>query len=418
MMTNLGQPDRPVHRAAPDARPRRPVREARLAGHAQRRRGPRDQQPAGLRRQQPRRASSATSARCWTCSAATSRSDGPARGRPARGRSPRSSRLDEECDLPYIKENLGKILGSTRQGVKRVADIVHNLRGFARLDRGRGRPGRHPRGPRLGPRDDPRPAPPPAHRRRGADGRAAPGRRRRPRSSTRSSSTCWSTPCRRSSRPTARTAGSSIQTHGPTARTSIVEISDNGCGIPAEVLPQIFDPFFTTKAVGRGHRPGPEHHPRHRPGPRRPHRGREHARRRAPASASSCRRCGSDPPGAAQPMPHRSIELAIRNPIGRRRTITDTPKSQPSAPGPREPQACWVPQARVAYGEIALDPGIRSREAVFCRAVRVSSLVNVSWNQIGIPPHGPCDHQVEPAQSADRHPGPVALIGVGVSLGR
>ena len=32
----------------------------------------------------------------------------------------------------------------------------------------------------------------------------------------------------------------------------IIEIVDNGCGIPAEVLPQIFDPFFTTKAVGDG----------------------------------------------------------------------------------------------------------------------------------------------------------------------
>ena len=32
----------------------------------------------------------------------------------------------------------------------------------------------------------------------------------------------------------------------------IIEIVDNGCGIPAEVLPQIFDPFFTTKSVGDG----------------------------------------------------------------------------------------------------------------------------------------------------------------------
>ena len=42
--------------------------------------------------------------------------------------------LSEEIDLPYIRENLAGILASTRQGVQRVASIVQNLRGFARLD--------------------------------------------------------------------------------------------------------------------------------------------------------------------------------------------------------------------------------------------------------------------------------------------
>ncbi len=29
-------------------------------------------------------------------------------------------------------------------------------------------------------------------------------------------------------------------------------VSDNGCGIPAEILPKIFEPFFTTKGIGNG----------------------------------------------------------------------------------------------------------------------------------------------------------------------
>ncbi len=42
----------------------------------------------------------------------------------------------------------------------------------------------------------------------------------------------------------------SVRRDGP--RRAVLEVSDNGAGIPADVLPRIFDPFFTTKPVGVG----------------------------------------------------------------------------------------------------------------------------------------------------------------------
>jgi signal transduction histidine kinase len=34
--------------------------------------------------------------------------------------------------------------------------------------------------------------------------------------------------------------------------TAVIEIEDQGCGIPDEHLERIFDPFFTTKPMGTG----------------------------------------------------------------------------------------------------------------------------------------------------------------------
>jgi PAS domain S-box-containing protein len=44
----------------------------------------------------------------------------------------RARRIAEEIDWPYVRANLGRMIGRTREGVQRVGAIVSNLRGLAR----------------------------------------------------------------------------------------------------------------------------------------------------------------------------------------------------------------------------------------------------------------------------------------------
>ncbi len=159
-------------------------------------------------------------------------------------------RLSEDCDLPYIRQNLDKILASTRQGVKRVAEIVHNLRGFARLDRAavdqidaheaiatalemiRGRLNRRHIALEECKGEIPLIPASPAQINQVFLNLLV------------NAMQAIETTHQEDGRITIRTL-----CDGPDV---IVEIVDNGCGIPADVLPHIFDPFFTTKSVGDG----------------------------------------------------------------------------------------------------------------------------------------------------------------------
>jgi PAS domain S-box-containing protein len=160
------------------------------------------------------------------------------------------ARLAGEFDLPYVKENMGKILHSTRQGVQRVADIVQSLRGFARLDRAsvdhadihealqsaiemiRGRLNRRHIivDEHLG--DLPLVAGSPAQLNQVFLNLLV--------------------NAMQAIESTQRDDGQITITTETQGSEVIVEVADNGCGISDEVLPQIFDPFFTTKGVGDG----------------------------------------------------------------------------------------------------------------------------------------------------------------------
>ncbi len=156
----------------------------------------------------------------------------------------------DEVDLTFLTEQLPRIVNSTRQGVKRVADIVHNLRGFARLDRAEVD------------RVD-------IHESLNSSLEMIRGRlaRRNIQVETRFADLppvyCQPAQINQVFLNLLVNAMQAIETnHRDGGRieivtraegdSAIVEIADDGGGIPPDVLPRIFDPFFTTKGVGEG----------------------------------------------------------------------------------------------------------------------------------------------------------------------
>ncbi len=159
--------------------------------------------------------------------------------------------LTEEIDLPYIRNNLPRLLARTRDGVDRVTRIVHSLRGLARTDS--------------------------PHR----QDTSIPdlvensleiirGRLRRksvqveldydPNSRVRCVSTQLSQVLLnllvnglQAIEATGRSEGNRLGVRTRWENDELrIEVSDNGCGIDPAHLSRLFDPFFTTKDVGEG----------------------------------------------------------------------------------------------------------------------------------------------------------------------
>jgi two-component system, NtrC family, sensor kinase len=156
----------------------------------------------------------------------------------------------EDLDLPYVRENLGRLLARTRDGVDRVTRIVHSLRGLARTDSPK--------------RQDTNLADIIDNSLEIMRGRL----KRQNVSVTAKHDPNSVVPCVQTqiSQVVLNLLVNAVQAVEATGRTDglvavetrrvgdelLIEVADNGTGIDPVNLPKLFDPFFTTKDVGEG----------------------------------------------------------------------------------------------------------------------------------------------------------------------
>ena len=159
--------------------------------------------------------------------------------------------IEDDLDWAYVRENLGRMIDRTRDGVQRVANIVQNLRGLARTAP-----------PKLEPALLPDLVSPALEMVRGRLRR----RHIEVKLELQTADKLLCVPTQigqvilnllvnaiQAIEATDRAEGNEIRiaTYSRPGY-QVVEVGDNGCGIPAESMSHLFDPFFTTKEVGEG----------------------------------------------------------------------------------------------------------------------------------------------------------------------
>ncbi len=158
-----------------------------------------------------------------------------------------AARLEEEIDLPYLRGNLSQLFESSEEGLRRVRDIVQNLRDFARLGEAEFKDVdfnaalrstlealRHELDKKAIRVETEFQDVPPAACHAGKINQA------------------FLNILLNAIQASEREGLIEVRTRPDGEGAIIVEIEDHGGGIRPEHLPHIFEPFFTTKPVGAG----------------------------------------------------------------------------------------------------------------------------------------------------------------------
>jgi signal transduction histidine kinase len=158
-----------------------------------------------------------------------------------------TARLEEDMDLPYLRENMGRIFDSSAEGLQRIRAIVQNLRDFARLDEAEYKEvdlnaalkstcsafGHQLGEKALRLETDLRDLPPVA---------CHPGKINQ----------VFQNILLNAIQASPHEGLIAVRTYPDRQDSVLVEIEDHGEGISPEHLGHIFEPFFTTKPVGAG----------------------------------------------------------------------------------------------------------------------------------------------------------------------